>query len=322
MLSALWEVKARQLARSRKPIICGPYRSEVGFECLYWVPFLHALRERYGVSRDRLIVVGRGGSSAWYDTGGSADLFEFLPVDVVRTLSVQASQQTGSVKQRDAEPWERHICALTATSLGLADYCTLSPAWMYRLVAPWWEGRKPLSWLDRYLLQPVRLPAPPVAPALAAKLPAGYVAMRWYARATWPHSEKTLLWTRKLVERVAKHHPVVLVNSGFHADDHSDIALGPIENVFDLSQLTAMTPLDNLAVQSSVIAGAKAYIGTYGGLAQGAMRWGVPTYCLYDQFGQTSPHHLFLSHALSLQTGVPFMAGTSKQLDSLVETLT
>ena len=321
MLALLWEAKARQMARSTRPIIVGPWRSEVGFEVLYGVPFLHSFRERYSVGRDRLIVIGRGGSSAWYDTGGSADLYEFLPVPTVRALGVQAAQQTGSVKQNDAQAWESHVCALTATSVGLVDYHVLSPSWMYRLVAPWWEGRQPLTWLDRYLLQPVRLPAPAVPPDLAVQLPPHYVAMRWYARPTWPHNEKTLMWTRKLVERVAKKHPVVLVNSGFQADDHSDVNLGRMENVYDLSRLIDMTPLTNLAVQSSVIAGAKAYIGTYGGLAQGAMRWGVPTYCLYDQFGQTSPHHLLLSQALSLQTGVPFVAGTPKQMDAMAEVL-
>lgn len=319
MLSLPWALTARHLAASTAPILVGPWRSEVGFEVLYWIPFLHHLRDHYGVSRDRLIAIGRGGSAAWYDTAGAADLFEFLPVNVTRTLSVLTSQRTGSLKQRQVEPWETSVCALTATSLGVATYHTLSPAWMYRLVAPWWEGRQPLRWLDRYLLQPVRLPAPPIP--TGTKLPAGYVAMRWYARPTWPHNEKLLLWTRALVERIAKTHPVVLIQSGFQADDHADITLGPIENVFPLSDVVTMTPLNNLAVQSAVIARARAYIGTYGGMAQGAMRWGVPTYCLYDQFGQTSPHHLLLSQALSLQTGVPFMAGTPKQLDAFVDLL-
>ncbi len=313
-----WRLFARHLAASRRPILCGPWRSEVGFELLYWIPFLHNLRERYGISRDRLITIGRGGSAAWYDTAGTADLYEHLPVEVARTLSVQASQQTGSLKQRDTPAWERHVCALTATSLGIAQYHVLSPSWMYRLLAPFWDGQQTTGWLDRYLLQAVKMPAPPIAPDLAAQLPKSYVAMRWYARPTWPLREDLVLWTRKTVAAIAERTPVVLID-GAHVDDHADMALGTIPNVLKLSDLAQQTALNNLAIQSSVIARASAYVGTYGGMAQGAMRWGVPTVALYDQFGQTSPAHLHLSQSLSLKTGVPFVVGRPKDLDQLLQ---
>lgn len=300
-----WSLYARHLAASRKPILIGPWRSEVGFELLYWIPFLCAFREQFKIDRDRLIAIGRGGSAVWYDAAGRADLFEHLPVEVVRTLSVQASQQTGSVKQHKDEGWERHVCALTAISLGLRDYHVLSPSWMYRLLTPWWTGEKPIAWLDRYLLQPVKLHAPSLSPAV--KLPQDYVAMRWYGRPTWPHSEQLTLWTRDLVKKVAERKPVVLITSGLHADDHADLSLGPIPNVVKLHEIAPMTALDNLAVQSAVVARASAYIGTYGGMAQGAMRWGVPTVALYETFGQTGPAHLALTQALSLLTDVPFV---------------
>ena len=116
-----------------------------------------------------------------------------------------------------------------------------------------------------------------------------------------------MAWTRRLVEAVSTRLPVVLVDSGRHLDDHADIHYGDLPNVFRLSQLTPMTDLDNLAIQSAVIARAQGYVGTYGGMAQGAMRWGVPTVSFYDQFGATSPAHLHLTQALSLKTGVPFL---------------
>lgn len=312
-----WAVFARHLAASRKPIIVGPWRSEVGFEVLYWLPFLCRFREQYRISRDRLIAIGRGGSADWYDTAGRADLFEHLPVEVVRTLSVQASQQTGSMKQHADEGWERHVCALTALSLGIRDYHVLSPTWMYQRLTPWWTGQQPIAWLDQHLLQPVKLAAPPVPAELAVKLPKSYVAMRWYSRPTWPLHEKSVLWMRDLVKRVAEKQPVVLLTNGFHTDDHADMELGEIPNTFRLHQLAGpmMTYLNNLSIQSGVIAGASAYVGTYGGLAQGAMRWGVPTVALYETFGQTSPAHLALTQGLSLRTGVPFVACRPADID-------
>src|SRR3990167_7112855 len=61
-LAAQWRIYARHLAASRRPILVGPWRSEGGFELLYWIPFLCSLRERYGISRDRLITIRHGGS--------------------------------------------------------------------------------------------------------------------------------------------------------------------------------------------------------------------------------------------------------------------
>jgi len=321
LLDARWALKARSLARSKRPILAGPWRSEVGFELLYWIPFLAHFANTYGIDKNRLIAIGRGGSAAWYEAAGHADLFEFLPPEVVRSLSIQAAQQTGSVKQFDPEGWERHVCALAAKSLGIASYDVLSPTWMYRLLAPFWDGHESLNWTDRYLLHRQRFPQPKLPIDLEKKLPESYIAMRWYSRPTWPMSESNTLWTRKLVEAISQHTPVILINSGFQADDHGDINLGSIPNTIRLSELHPMQPIDNLTIQSGVIARAQGYVGTYGGMAQGAMRWGVPTLALYQEFGQTSPMHLHLTQSLSLKSGVPFVATYPQAIERLLPLL-
>ena len=320
LLESRWRAYARYLAQSRRPILCGPWRSELGFEVLYWIPFLQAFRHQYGIDRTRLIAIGRGGSAVWYDTAGTADLYEHVPLEAARVWSVQASQQTGSMKQNRQEPWERHVCGLTAASLGLTRYHVLSPSWMYRLLAPWWQGKRSQAWINDRLVHHVTMPKPPIDPGLKAKLPKDFVAMRWYARPTWPYKEDLVLWMRQYTERIAKTSPVVLIDS-FHADDHADIHLGSIPNCQRLSELTDMTPLNNLAVQSSVIARSRAYVGTYGGMAQGAMRWGVPTLALYHEFANTAPEHLALTQHLSLRTGVPFVLARPKDLDGALPLL-
>lgn len=317
ILEAQWQLYARYLSRSSKPILCGPYRSELGFELLYWIPFLQAFRHAYKIPKERLIAIGRGGSAAFYDMAGQADLFEHVPVETARVWSVQASQQTGSMKQHRREPWERHVCGLTAAGLGLSQYHALSPSWMYRLLAPFWTGKASQQWLNEQLAHAVTMPAPKMPPELHSKLPKDYIAVRWYARPTWPYSDSSVLWMRKYTEQLAKKLPVVIIES-FHADDHADIHIGQIANVIRLNELVTQTPLDSLAIQASVIAKAKAYVGTYGGMAQGAMRWGVPTLCFYQEFGQTAPEHLALTQHLSLRTGVPFIACQPKDADGVL----
>lgn len=320
LLERQWQAYARYLSWSRRPILVGPFRSEVGFEVLYWIPFLHAFRTHYQIPKERLIAIGRGGSAAWYDMAGQADLYEHVPVETARVWSVQASQQTGSMKQHQVEPWERHVCGLTASSLGFTRYHRLSPSWMYRLLQGYWGGTRGLRWLNERVLFPVRLPAPEIEPGLRAKLPQEFMVARWYCRPTWPYKDDLILWMRKTTERLAKQMPVILIDS-FHADDHADINFGPLPNVVRLSELTDLDPLTNLAVQSSVIAKAKAYVGTYGGMSQAAMRWGVPTLALYQDFANTAPEHLHLTQHLSLRTGVPFLACQPKDVDGALPML-
>ena len=317
LIESQWRAFARYLSLSKKTILVGPWRSEVGFEVLYWIPFLHQFMLQYQIPASRMIAIGRGGSAAWYGVNGTADLYEHLPVEVARTLSLQASQRTGSIKQQGRESWARHVCGLTAASLGMTRYLVISPQWMYRLLAPFWLGQRSQRWVNDRLAHPITLTAPPLAPALQRALPPAFVAMRWYSRPTWPYKDDLVLWMRTMTERIAQRTPVVLLDS-FHADDHADINLGKIDNVTRLSEVTEMTPLDNLAVQSSVIAKATAYVGTYGGMSQLAMRFGVPTLALYQTFGQTAPEHLALTQHLSLRTGVPFIACTPKQVDGVL----
>jgi len=317
-LHAQWAIFARYMASTSRPIVVGPFRSETGFELLYWIPFLNHFRHHHKIDRNRIIAIGRGGSAAWYDAAGTGDLYEHMGLDTARTLSIHASIQTGSIKQHQDEGWERHVCALAATSIGLTKYHVLSPRWMYDRLEPFWMGRRPLSWLDDKILHHVRMPAPKLDPEIAKQLPESFIAMRWYARPTWPLKEDLILWTRKLTEAVASRIPVVMIGSGLHTDDHSDMYLGGIPNVLYLKDFAPQTPLNNLAIQSAVIAKAQGYVGTYGGMAQGAMRWGIPTLALYHQFGHTSAAHLQLSQDISLKTGVPFVVTQPQSLDVLL----
>lgn len=321
LLHARWKLFAERLARSKTAILLGPWRSEVGFEVLYWIPFLNAFRAKYEIDDNRLITIGRGGSAAWYRTAGAGDLYEHAPLEMMRTIATNQALKTGSIKQHGNEGWEQPVCALAAKSIGLTDYHVLSPWWMYQLLAPFWEGTQSVNWLDSWLLHEAQMRAPGLSVDLQKQLPDRYIAMRWYVRPTWPLREDTVLWTRKLVEATAQHLPVVLIDSGFHADDHADINLGPIRNVLNLKDIAPQTHTDNLAIQSAVIAKAQGYVGTYGGMSQLAMRLGIPTLALYQEFGQTSPAHLYFTQALSLRTGVPFIATYPKAVDRLLPLL-
>ena len=78
--------RAALLGKSDRPIVVGPWCGEVGFELLYWIPFVQWLVERARIDGQRLVVVTRGGASVWYRglTSRSVEIFDLITADAVR----------------------------------------------------------------------------------------------------------------------------------------------------------------------------------------------------------------------------------------------
>jgi hypothetical protein len=83
---------------------------------------------------------------------------------------------------------------------------------------------------------------------------------------------------------------VVLLNNAITVDDHHDYRPGHLERIHYVDDL--MTPDTNLAIQSAVIAGARAFVGTYGGFAYLAPLYGVKSLAFYSDYGAFYAHHL------------------------------
>jgi hypothetical protein len=79
----------------------------------------------------------------------------------------------------------------------------------------------------------------------------------------------------------------VVLDPGVKVDDHDDLA---DPRFVALSSLRSATLQNNLEVQTAVIAGARAFIGTYGGFCYLAPLCGVPTLAFYDE------HLFYLYH--------------------------
>src|SRR5262245_11307371 len=76
-----------RLASGTETIVAGPWLGEVGFELLYWVPFLRWFADAFHVAPERLLVVSRGGTAGWYRpfAAGYREIFDYLtPEDFKR----------------------------------------------------------------------------------------------------------------------------------------------------------------------------------------------------------------------------------------------
>jgi hypothetical protein len=320
-----------RLSLDRRPILIGPWRSEVGFEGLYWLPWLQWVAKRVPQFWERAVVVSRGGGAnlygrhnpppqppvGHYAPKGTAapvtwwqptavDLYSLRSVTDVRRQNLLDWSQTKLQKQTRVMPWDVALLKEAAVKAGVTGrYHVLHPAWMYWALAPFWDEERGL----KYLLSAADYtPLPkPVPPVTIDGLPERYVAVKFYGRATWPHPHPdTTGFVAHVIQALVSHTPVVLLNSGHDGDEHTEMSVvGP--NVFALPNLPAEV---NLGVQLSVLGRATAFVGTYGGVSQTALRMGVPSASFWHQFGGTAHAHLSLSSYLSKRTNVSFVTGS------------
>ena len=300
----------KRLALSKKPVLLGPYRSEVGFECMYWLPLLRWWAKTYQIDPARIVAVTRGGASVLYGTP-SVDLYRLRSVDAVRLENQYDWQRTSLQKQIDVTPWDRDVLKeAAAMAIGRGEkYHVLHPSWMYWAFAPFWEEKRGLSYLaDLTDYEPVRnLPRP------AIELPASYACMKWYDRPTFPvHDPKVQELVSEVTGILGAQTKIVLLSGTEATDDHSDLV---VEHP-SIVRLPAVAPEQNLAQQLQVLAHASAFLGPYGGMSQAALRMGVPSVSFYTEFGQTAHAHLALSSILSKKTKVPFLTASVEDVQS------
>lgn len=310
-----WYAWCQRVARSPWPILVGPWRSELGFETLYWLPWLAKWRATYGIAKDRLIAISRGGAGVWYEAGDTADLYDYLPLANVRRAALADLQQTGSVKQLGIADQDRAVIRLIATQHGCSRYHVLHPSRMYQDLTPWWAGTMGMqALLDQLLFQPIPVGAPP----LSLALPERFLAVGFYARHTWPMDEERRDWVQALLEGLAKLIPLVVLTGDVHADEHLPF---PFDGPNILSTGSACTRANNLAVQAAVLAKAVGFVGTYGGLLQLAVRLQKPALGFYTHFDGTAYAHKVLTEWIGVQQRTPVLIGRPEDAKFVQEML-
>jgi len=261
------------VVNSAETIIAGPWLSEVGFEALYWVPFLRWVKAAFRVEPARVVAVSRGGVASWYR--GIADRYVEIwdhidPADFARRTG-----ERGATKQLEVSAFDRELVHVVERVAG-TRVAMLHPSLMYRLFSLFWSGQRAQNFLDGHTRYEA-IPPPQVLDGAA--LPREYVAVKFYAARSLPDTpdvRRTLAW---FVDSLAERTHVVLLDTGLVLDEHTDYAFGPSGRV--ISARSWMAPNNNLAVQTQLIAGAQAYVGTCGSVAWLAPMLGVNTSALY-----------------------------------------
>ena len=278
----------RAAARGSGPIIVGPWLSEVGYEALYWLPFLRWFCDRYHVHRSRLVVVSRGGVADWYREIADqyVELLDLMSVEAF--AAANAERQRGSEqKQHTIAPFDRTILARVRERPGLGSATLCHPSTMFRLLRGFWLGNESLEYVQEHMRYArvasderpfVDLPA----------LPESFVAVKFYTGKAIPDTPAHRQCLRELVERVAERSPIVALDTGIAIDDHEDYLFRDVANVISLARW--LTPANNLGVQTAVIRRAERFVGTCGGLAWLAPLLGTDTVAVFADEDFLAPH--------------------------------
>ena len=307
-IKAVQELIAGLNADKERPILVGPWRSELGFEVSYWIPFVAFLRSKVKDFDARAHIVTRGGMGRLYShlAAQGVDLYILRELAEIRRENLRSQVETGLLKQTQVTEWDERVLEDAADAMKVQrPFHVIHPAWMYWALAPFWSEDMGLNYLTS-LTDYAPIPKPTLPET--CPVPPKYVAVKFYSRHTfqYPHQEVGE-WVQQTCATIAAQSPIVLLSSGCEYDDHADLQITGL----NIASLPAnILPEQNLYVQAAVLAHASAFVGTYGGVAQLALRMGVPGLSVYTQWSGTAHAHLSLSSYLSKLQNVPFAVGS------------
>jgi hypothetical protein len=288
-----------RMRRSAQPIIIGPWTGEIGFELLYWAPFVRWAVEKFDLPPERLVIVSRGGTASWYGLTNS----RYVDAFSVATPEEFRARTEATKKQRRVSAFDRDVIRRVRALLGGSATQLLHPALMYALLMPFWKDRAPLSRaLDHVRYQKIEPPRPTGLPPL----PTRYVAVRFYFSNCFPDTAENRSFVARVLETLADDHDVVMLNPGFRPDDHVDYSVGPQQRIHMLDM--SGSPAENLAWQTSIIAGADAFVGTYGGFAYLAPFCGIRSIAFYSDRNYFTYHLGLAQRAFSEIGSAPLEA--------------
>lgn len=285
-----------RISQSGKPVLVGPWLGEVGFELLYWIPFLSWAVSQYQLDPRRVVAVSRGGPQSWYSgvAGRYLDVFDHLDIDEFRRMNEWRRIQVGEQKQTVRATLDNKVLHTVGRALG-EDFAVIHPSFMYRLFRRFWWGHAPQAWVRRHTsFSQFCGPGPHIAENAA--LPREFVAAKFYFNDGFPPTHENRSFVATLLRAIGRVVPVVSLSTGLKLDEHAGC-----EDVATVDIRHLVGPRNNLEVQSAIVARARAFVGTYGGFSYLAPFLNVPAIGVYSDSGGFSRTHYEL--ALSVFSG-------------------
>lgn len=259
--------------------IAGPYTCEVGYELLYWIPYLNWLREEYwhGVT-----VLTRGGAGVWYPP--EADVVhvdrDFPPL-LWQELKRRRSMATGQKSFGLSDPLDREICERLGCWPDVHPSDMWSESWQFRR----WQFHL-LPKLDLGEIRDID----------GAPLPERFVAVKIYhSDILTPEAQPEL---NRILAASAAGLPLVVLEADMQIDGHESWRPRVPCRVVRYSAERS------LEIISRVVCNAAQFISTYGGISYLGPLYEVPTVAL-GQYRNAKKHEI-REQQLQVQTMTPY----------------
>jgi hypothetical protein len=276
-----------QAAASDLPILVGPWLGEVGFELMYWIPFLTRMFGLHQSLRERVTIVSRGGTASWYRNIADKyfDIYDVIqPDDLLLRLEGNASD-----KPEEFSDLDKDLIESIKTSIGLPRVMILHTREMFEIYrnAVLTDIRALHSALEFRRFPQI------IDDEIGFQLPEEFAAVRFYSNRSFPDVHENRNFVGELLAWLSDIIPVVLINPGRRFDDHWDFVVKNNDRIIQFDRAT--NPRDNLDVQTKIINRAKISVGTYGGLSYLPPFYGLPSVSFFSDASLFYRHHLDLA---------------------------
>jgi hypothetical protein len=303
--SASADAELERIVSESRPLLVGPWLSEVGFELLYWIPLLRWLLREHGVPPSEVVAISRGGVETWYANvaNGYVELLGHLEPADIAALRLRRRCLAGSEKQGIVLPEERTLVEAIAVERGLHSYGWLHPRLMYRLFERSWSWDGDVGHvLARTTHEPFAAPELADLAALLPKEP--YVAVKaYFSDLALPHNAADRRALDELIAFLAERLPVVLLGIPVALDEHEQLSTDRCLVLRD-----ELEPARNLAQQTAVVARAVGLVSTYGGFSYLGPHLGIPTLAVAGRTAY-NPFHARLFRNVLGRLGDPAFEG-------------
>ena len=263
-----------EMQRDTSPILVGPWVDTAGNEVLYWIPFLRWVAATYGFPPERLIAVSLDGASEWYGSIVHRCLDVrtlFSPVELEHWMRRIVPQSEQNPKQAVLPAFDQEVLERVARRFDLSAYQVLHPSMLFRIFRRLHTDRA-LEQMSE-VLRHERFAAHP-QPSTTADLPRSFIAMSVAFSDALPANADNRRFLGELVSHVTVDHDVVIVDM----PPPADVTIPPSSRV----RMLAPVP-DVRCAQTQVLAGARAFVGSYGEMAILAAYCGTPATAYHSE---------------------------------------
>lgn len=277
-------------AESKKPLIFGPWLSEIGYEVLYWIPFIRNYCKNNLIDPKNIYIISRGGVSNWYSdfANNYFDAFEVIsPNNLKREIDFKI-KNCGGQKQNYLTDFEKLIVDEAKAYFKLEDAMLIHPGIMYSIFYSFWRGDFQVNQLLK-LCQFNLFQSNCQIEAVVNSLPKDFIAIKFYFNNCFIESCESKTFIKNLITKLAEYNDIVVLDSGLELDDHYQADIIKNERIHYIDE-KIMTPKSNLAIQALVLSKARLFIGTYGGFSYMPIFYNVPSIGIFthdNRFLQT-----------------------------------